>query len=132
MATRKGLEPSTSGVTGRRSNQLNYRAIWCWAKFYGGNNRARTCDIMLVRHALSQLSYAPLLAALVSDGEGYYTNVFPICQYKKVKICFFFLTWERTGRKTGDMALWIECSGRKNRSCGGGKSWPAKIVQDYG
>ncbi len=25
-ATRKGLEPSTSGVTGRRSNQLNYRA----------------------------------------------------------------------------------------------------------
>ena len=27
LATRKGLEPSTSGVTGRRSNQLNYRAI---------------------------------------------------------------------------------------------------------
>ena len=53
MATRKGLEPSTSGVTGRRSNQLNYRAI------FGGNNRARTCDPMLVRHVLSQLSYAP-------------------------------------------------------------------------
>ena len=29
VATRKGLEPSTSGVTGRRSNQLNYRARWC-------------------------------------------------------------------------------------------------------
>ena len=28
MATRKGLEPSTSGVTGRHSNQLNYRAIY--------------------------------------------------------------------------------------------------------
>ena len=28
MATRKGLEPSTSGVTGRRSNQLNYRATY--------------------------------------------------------------------------------------------------------
>ena len=28
VATTKGLEPSTSGVTGRRSNQLNYRAIY--------------------------------------------------------------------------------------------------------
>ena len=25
IAVRKGLEPSTSGVTGRHSNQLNYR-----------------------------------------------------------------------------------------------------------
>ena len=28
MATRKGLEPSTSAVTGRHSNRLNYRAIF--------------------------------------------------------------------------------------------------------
>ena len=27
MATRKGLEPSTSGVTGQRSNRLSYRAV---------------------------------------------------------------------------------------------------------
>ena len=28
MATQKGLEPSTSGVTGRHSNQLSYWANW--------------------------------------------------------------------------------------------------------
>ena len=54
MATRNGLEPSTSSVTGWRANRLHHRAI------YGGNNRARTCDPMLVRHVLSQLSYAPI------------------------------------------------------------------------
>ena len=53
MATRNGLEPSTSSVTGWRANRLHHRAR------YGGNNRARTCDLLLVRQMLSQLSYAP-------------------------------------------------------------------------
>ena len=55
MATPNGLEPSTSSVTGWRANRLHHRAV-----VFGGNNRARTCDPMLVRHVLSQLSYAPV------------------------------------------------------------------------
>ena len=30
---------------------------------FGGNNRARTCDPLLVRQMLSQLSYAPIYEA---------------------------------------------------------------------
>ena len=62
MATRKGLEPSTSSVTGWHSNRLNYRAIY----EIGGNNMARTCDPLLVRQMLSQLSYAPKLARRIA------------------------------------------------------------------
>ena len=58
MATRKGFEPSTSGVTGRHSNQLSY---WAIKNFYGGRNRDRTCDPLLVRQVLSQLSYATVI-----------------------------------------------------------------------
>ena len=54
MATRNGLEPSTSSVTGWRANRLHHRA-----RYNGGNNRARTYDLLLVRQMLSQLSYAP-------------------------------------------------------------------------
>ena len=54
MATPNGLEPSTSSVTGWRANRLHHRAK------FGGNNRARTYDLLLVRQMLSQLSYAPI------------------------------------------------------------------------
>ena len=69
MATPNGLEPSTSSVTGWRANRLHHRAK------YGGNNRARTCDLLLVRQMLSQLSYAPevppLCVAHLSDVVHY-------------------------------------------------------------
>ena len=75
MATRKRLELSTSAVTGRRSNQLNYRAISATLdqppifrtsvksatdgkgfSANGGSYRDRTYDPLLVRQMLSQLS----------------------------------------------------------------------------
>ena len=49
MATRKGLEPSTSGVTGRRSNQLNYLAI---VLLLTANRYIITFTICLVKYFL--------------------------------------------------------------------------------
>ena len=50
MATRMGLEPMTSAVTGRHSNQLNYRAI------NGGSPGIRTRDTLIKSQVLCQLS----------------------------------------------------------------------------
>ena len=49
MATRKGFEPSTSGVTGRRSNQLNYLAI---VLLLTANEHIITFTIYLVKYFL--------------------------------------------------------------------------------
>ena len=48
VADRTGLEPATSGVTGRHSNQLNYRSVECLNKqiLVGGTR------LELVTHAL--------------------------------------------------------------------------------
>jgi hypothetical protein len=36
LADRTGLEPATSGVTGRHSNQLNYRSAYFKQPRFGG------------------------------------------------------------------------------------------------
>ena len=61
MAGSTGLEPATSGVTGRRSNQLNYdpaRSLCCLAEARemrakaGGRYRDRTCGSRRVKPVL--------------------------------------------------------------------------------
>jgi hypothetical protein len=68
VAGTTGLEPATSAVTGQHSNQLNYvptlakdapdRTVSAWknqlqnTRSDGGQCRARTYDLLLVRQAL--------------------------------------------------------------------------------
>ena len=79
MATRKGLEPSTSGVTGRRSNQLNYRAILgsimnsTELGSPGRGRRIRTLGTRFWRPMLYQLSYTPTYTHL-KDGWWAFTG----------------------------------------------------------
>ncbi len=75
MATRKGLEPSTSGVTGRRSNQLNYRAInlsktALAVHDLGRGRRIRTLGTRFWRPMLYQLSYTPIWWAFGDSNPG--------------------------------------------------------------
>ena len=67
-----GLEPSTSRLSGGRSNLLSYKPVslrgfpcrWLGPISLGGDNRDRTDDPLLAKQVLSQLSYTPVFPAL--------------------------------------------------------------------
>ena len=57
MAQRTGLEPATLGVTGRYSNQLNYRCITkIWWALTGSNRRHSACKADALPTELSALN----------------------------------------------------------------------------
>ena len=61
-----GLEPSTSRLSGVRSNQLSYKPIYITIEnirsiLLNGDGEIRTLDPLLARQVLSQLSYAPIV-----------------------------------------------------------------------
>ena len=71
MVGLNGLEPSTSRLSGGRSNLLSYKPILVWLKslslfgfldipIHGGDKRDRTADPLLAKQVLSQLSYTPM------------------------------------------------------------------------
>ena len=59
-----GLEPSTSRLSGARSNHLSYRPLflrWSLIRVHlGGDEGNRTLDPLLAGQVLSQLSYTPM------------------------------------------------------------------------
>ena len=58
-----GLEPSTSRLSGVRSNHLSYRPLFSVvisSRHLGGDDGNRTHDPLLAGQVLSQLSYTPV------------------------------------------------------------------------
>ena len=95
MTTRMGLEPTTSSVTGWRSKPTELPGQ------IDGDNRTRTCDSLLVRQVLYQLSYAPASVRQFplhcschrsSSDKRYYTPGWAVCQPLFLIFLFFFLS----------------------------------------
>ena len=67
MAERTGLEPATSGVTGRHSNQLNYRSVTAWWVLQGSNLRPTACRAVALPTELNtRASERPMLTEAAS------------------------------------------------------------------
>jgi hypothetical protein len=62
VAERTGLEPATPGVTGRYSNQLNYRSPGKWWVLRGSNPRPTPCKGVALPAELSTLCAKAILA----------------------------------------------------------------------
>src|SRR5690349_343407 len=69
FADRTGLEPATSAVTGRHSNQLNYRSFFRW----GGKNRS-LFYFTKIKNEISQEIFSSLLSQppVNHKKRGYY------------------------------------------------------------
>ena len=67
------VELPTSPLSGVRSSQLSYRPIFrrlLAAHPAGGAGRDRTGGLLSANQALSQLSYSPMAAPVVSEDVG--------------------------------------------------------------
>jgi hypothetical protein len=62
MAAEEPLSWARRALILEVTNGLNRAKGIIFREMVGGRDRDRTCDLMLAKHALSQLSYTPILA----------------------------------------------------------------------
>ncbi len=71
MAQRTGLEPATLGVTGRYSNQLNYRCtkfnVKAWWALTGSNRRHSACKADALPTELSALTTSSFVRCIIEN-----------------------------------------------------------------
>ena len=81
MVGLNGLEPSTSRLSGVRSNHLSYRPT------YGGGKEIRTPDPLRARQVLSQLSYTPIFNRCSHNAYYFIKKLFRSFAYMTITFC---------------------------------------------